>query len=135
MIWAILALLGVPLWLCAMGILALVFRNRGLRKRHGDIPVRVLRPGKKRWMRGHGLWVSDVFTWRGSPAAWNEGLTQVVSVRVRSAQPTELKTLHGLGDQPAVAALTTAGGVLNVAAAAQHRSDLLGPFVATADRP
>ena len=30
MIWAILALLGVPLWLCALGILSLVLRNRQL---------------------------------------------------------------------------------------------------------
>ena len=29
MIWAILALLGVPLWLCAAGITVIVFRNRG----------------------------------------------------------------------------------------------------------
>ena len=40
MVWAILALLGVPLWLCAAGIAIITFRNRGLRKRHGDIPVR-----------------------------------------------------------------------------------------------
>jgi hypothetical protein len=48
MIWALLALVGVPLWLCALGILALVYRNRGLRKRHGDITVRVQRtcPGQ-----------------------------------------------------------------------------------------
>jgi len=38
-IWAILALLGVPLWLCAIAILLLVFRNRGLRKRAADIPM------------------------------------------------------------------------------------------------
>lgn len=35
MIWAILAMLGVPLWLCAAGILALVYRNKSLRHRHG----------------------------------------------------------------------------------------------------
>jgi hypothetical protein len=28
MIWAILAAVGVPLWICAAGILALVLRNR-----------------------------------------------------------------------------------------------------------
>ena len=84
MIWAILALLGVPLWLCAAGITIIVFRNRGLRKRHGDIPVRVKRPGKTRWTRGHwtrghGLWVSDVFAWRGSPAAWSEDIRTAVT--------------------------------------------------------
>ena len=33
MIWAILAMLGIPLWLCAIGILTVVFQNRRLRKR------------------------------------------------------------------------------------------------------
>ncbi|MCJ7795789.1 MAG: hypothetical protein MUQ56_03345, partial [Thermoleophilia bacterium] len=60
-IWAILAFLGVPLWLIALALLGLYFRNRTLRRRLGDIPVRVLRQGKKRWIRGHGVWVSDVF--------------------------------------------------------------------------
>jgi len=42
--------------------------------------------------------------------------------------------LHCLGEQPTGAALTTAVGVLQVAAAAEHRSDLQGPFGAMADR-
>ena len=32
MVWAILALIGVPLWLCALGILSVVLRNRKLRQ-------------------------------------------------------------------------------------------------------
>ncbi len=51
-IWAILAAVGVPLWLCAAGILTLVARNRTLRKRPDNIPVRILRPGQKRWRAG-----------------------------------------------------------------------------------
>ena len=102
MIWAILALLGVPLWLCALGILTAVVQNRKLRKRYGDIPVRVRRPGKKRWTRGHAIWVSDVFAWRGSPAAWNEELIQVSEASSRAADPEEHKKLHRLGDDPAV---------------------------------
>ena len=84
MIWAILALLGVPLWVCAAAITIIIFRNRSLRKRRGDIPVRVKRPGKTRWTRGHAVWVSDVFAWRGSPAAWSEDIVQVTGVRLRS---------------------------------------------------
>jgi hypothetical protein len=52
-IWAILVLLGVPLWLCASAILLLVFRNRGLRKRAADIPMRLRLDAKGRWHRGH----------------------------------------------------------------------------------
>ena len=107
MIWALLALVGVPLWLCALGILALVYRNRGLRKRYGDIAVRVQRTGKSRWTRGHAVWVSDVFAWRGSPAAWREDLMHVVGASASSATPEERKKLHRLGDGPVVTTLTT----------------------------
>ena len=134
MIWAILALLGVPLWLCALGILTVVVQNRKLRKRYGDIPVRVRRPGKKRWTRGHAIWVSDVFAWRGSPAAWNEELIQVSGASSRAADPEEHKKLHRLGDDPAVVTLALSEGEpVQVAAPAERRGALLGPFIAGAE--
>ena len=134
MIWALLAFVGVPLWLCVLGILAVVYRNRALRSRHGDIPVRVLRPGKTRWTRGHAVWVSDVFAWRGSPAAWNEYLELILGASVREATTQERKRLHGLGDALAVATLTTEKGVvLRVATAAEHWTQMLGPFVTTVE--
>ena len=91
MIWAILAVLGVPLWLCALGIFMVILQNRKLRKRYGDIPVRVRRSGKRRWTRGHAIWVSDVFAWRGSPAAWDEDLLRVGGATLRAADPEEGK--------------------------------------------
>jgi hypothetical protein len=132
MIWAVLGLLGVPLWLCAMGILALVYRNKSLRKRHGDIPVRVQRAGKTRWTRGHAVWVSDVFAWRGSPAAWNEDLFHVTAARVGALEPEELKKLHRLGEHPTVATLTPdVGDPVRVAVASERRAALLGPYGTT----
>ncbi len=129
MIWAILAMLGIPLWLCAIGILTVVFQNRRLRKRPGNVPIRVLRPGKSRWTFGHGVWVSDVFAWRGSPAAWREDLVQVSGASPRAADVEERKKLHRIGDQPVIATFELAeGGTLEVATGAEHRSALLGPF-------
>lgn len=32
MVWAILAALGIPLWLCALGIVSIVLQNRRLRE-------------------------------------------------------------------------------------------------------
>ena len=134
MIWAVLVLVGVPLWLCAVAVTALVLRNRGLRRRHGDLPVRVPRPGRTRWTRGHALWVSDVFAWRGSPASWTEGLLQVTSVTVRDPDPAERRALRRLGGDAGVAVLTTAtGGTLLAAVAADHRVTLPGPFLAPAE--
>jgi hypothetical protein len=74
MIWAVLALLGIPLWLCAVGILDLVFHDRGRRRRAVDIPMLPRLAVKGRLHRGHGLWVHGVLGFRGSPAAWNEAL-------------------------------------------------------------
>lgn len=129
-IWAILAFIGVPLWLIAIALLLMFFRNRKLRKRPGNIPVKVLRPGKKRWKSGHGIWVSDVFAWRGSPAAWDEDIFEVDGASVRTADGEERKKLHRIGDDPAVASLTLADGTsLEVATKHEHRSALAGPFL------
>ena len=84
MIWALLAFVGVPLG-CAPGIFMLLYRNRGLRHRPGNVPVRRHLPGKRRWSRGHGVWVSDVFAFRGSPAAWQESLLDAKSVTLPRA--------------------------------------------------
>jgi hypothetical protein len=92
--------------------------------------VRIRRPGKKRWTRAHAIWVSDVFVWRASPAAWSEDVRQVTAVSPRTPTPEEHKKLHRLGDEPAVVTLAHADGVnLDVAAASATRSALLGPFI------
>lgn len=127
MVWAILALIGVPLWLCAAGIFILLHNNRTLRKRPGNIPVRVLLPGKSRWKRGHALWVSDVFAWRSSPAGWSEDLCQVEHATIRDASAEEQKQLHGIGDDPVVARLEIVGREpITVAASAADRAALIG---------
>jgi len=129
MIWAILLLLGVPLWLCAAAIGVLVLRNRSLRKRAGNVPARLRVAPDKRWTRGHGLWVHDVWAFRGSPAAWSEKLVWVTDVTIRKATADEAKKLRGLGENPNVATFAYDGGTLEVAASAAHRAQLIGPFV------
>jgi hypothetical protein len=129
MIWAILALLGVPLWLCAGGILYLILTNRKLRKRRGDVPVRVRQPGSSRWRRGHAIWVSDVLAWRGSPAAWDEELVHVASAELRTPGVEEAKKLRRLGDGFRIGRLTSVhGAAYEVATDAEHVRALLGPF-------
>jgi hypothetical protein len=130
-IWAILVWVGVPLWLCAVGIGVLVFRSRRLRSRPGDIPVRVLPAGRTRWIRGHAIWVSDVFAWRGSPASWTEALMQVTALRDRPASPAEMAKLHRMGGDLGVVELSGPDGeTVTVVAAGTDRAALLGPFTA-----
>jgi hypothetical protein len=136
MIWAILAAIGVPLWLCAAGIATLVMRNRALRKRPDNIPVRMLRPGHKRWRPGHGIWVHDVFLFRGSPAAWNEAVLWAQDASARALSDDERGRLHRLGDEPLVATLTLSdGGTVQLAARGDRRTDLLGPFARSTSSP
>jgi hypothetical protein len=129
-IWAILVFLGVPLWLCAVGILVLVFRNRALRKRPGNMSVRVRRPGRQRWTRANALWVSDVFVWRASPAAWAEDVRQIAAVNRRTATTEERAKLHRLGDDVALVSMTTSeGDVFDVAASGDAFDGLFGPHL------
>lgn len=119
MIWAILVAVGVPLWLCAAGILTLLLRNRSLRRRGGDLPVRMRPADVGRWRRGHALWVHDVLCFRASPAGWKEELLWVEEMTVRPA--TEEDGLHRLGANPVVARLSIHDGEpVEVAASQEH---------------
>ena len=113
MIWALLAAVGVPLWLCALAILILLFRNRALRKRPGNVPVRVRPQHKQRWSPGHGVWIHDVFAFRGLPAAWKEALVWSTAADVRVADDDERKKLHRIGDQPVIVTLDRKSTRLN----------------------
>ena len=129
MIWAILALLGVPLWLCALGIFSVVYRNRMLRNRAGDMPVRVKSAGKDRWIRGHAVWISDVFARRGSPAAWQEHLVRVRGITLRSPDSDELKKLRHLAADPVIATVDVEGPEsFDVAVDPADQASLMGPF-------
>jgi hypothetical protein len=129
MIWAILAAIGVPLWLWAIAILTLVFRNRAMRKRPGNVPARIHLPGGTRWVAGHAMWVSDVFAFRGSPAAWKEALLWVKGAAAHEPTADERKRLHRVGDDPVVATFTLANGsTVDGAVRAENEARLLGPF-------
>jgi hypothetical protein len=128
-IWIVLAAVGVPLWLCAIAIFVLVKRNSWLRHRPDNVAVRIRPPGKKRWLPGHGVWVHDVFAFRGSPAAWKEALLWVTGATARPATEEERKKLRRIGDDPVVATFALpGGGEIELAARAEHRARLLGPF-------
>jgi hypothetical protein len=129
MIWAILVFLGIPLWFCAMGILLLVRNNSSLRKRPGNVPVRIKPHGKTRWIPGHAVWVHDVLAFRASPAAWKELLAWVTGAAAREATAEEAKKLHRLEGDKIVATLSVAGGgTIEIAARAENRDALLGPY-------
>ncbi len=133
MVWAILLLLGIPLWFIVVGITVTLMRNRKIRARYGNIPSRVKRPGKARWTRGHAIWISDVFAFRGSPAAWSEDIVQVRGVELRDPSDEERHKLRRLGDDVLIATLSIADGdQFEVAARSEQRTALVGPFMVEA---
>lgn len=135
MVWAILFLLGIPLWFILVGIAVTVTRNRRLRAREGNFPARVKRPGKDRWTRGNAIWISDVFVFRGSPAAWSEDLVHVTDVSLRHPSAEEQHKLRHLSQRPQIAMLSTADGTsYEVAAAPEQHTALRGP-IATEEVP
>jgi hypothetical protein len=127
--WVILAVVGIPLWLCAVGILTLIVRDRNLRKRPGNVPVNIRWSEGQRWSPGHGVWIHDVFAFRGLPAAWKEDLVWAEEASARPASSEERKRLHGIGDQAIVVTLMLREGeTIDLAARPEHKRELLGPF-------
>jgi hypothetical protein len=116
----------------AIGLLALlvvVSRNRALRRRPGNVPVRARFRGSVRWVRGHGVWINDIFAFRRSPAGWQETLLWVTNASACPASEEERVSLHRLGDNPVVATFVLAsGGSMAFGARADDRGRLLGPF-------
>jgi hypothetical protein len=130
--WALVPAIAAPLALCAAAIAIIVYRNRRLRRRPGNVPVRLRRPGTTRWLPGHAVWAHDVFAVRAAPAAWKEALLWVADVRIRPANVEERKRLHRIGERPVISVFELAsGGLIEVAARDEHADALLGPFAHT----
>ena len=132
MVWVIFAVVGVSLWFCALAMLVLVRRNRALGRRPGNVPVRVRLPGTGRWVRGHALWVHDVFAFRGGRAVWKEELVWVAGVSLRAPLPAERAGWRRLGDDPIVAVLMPAEAAdapVEVAARGEDVDLLCGAFM------
>jgi hypothetical protein len=126
-IWAILAILGVPLWVIVGGIAYMLLLNRRLRHRKADVPVRVRSASGKRWRRGHALWVGHVFAFRTSPSGWSESLDRIGSATLRELSSREAHQLRRLAS-PVIAVLNTDGRTIEVATDGTRAEMLLGPF-------
>jgi hypothetical protein len=136
MIWAILALVGVPLWLIAVGIASIIYRSHALRARENNAAVRLRRAGGKRWKRGNAVWTHDVFAFRGWPAAWSEALLWVTTANITAPAGDDIHRLRRM-KEPIIALFTCPDGeTIEVAANGADRGLVLGPVAETvAPRP
>jgi hypothetical protein len=132
MLWALLALLGIPIWFIAIALGVLVYRNRALHSRPDDIPCRLQNKPGGRWSRGHALWIHDVFSFRASPASWNDYLGWVRQVSLRSPNPDEARKLRRFPDPIIAMLLMDDGTTIAVAAGSERQTALTGPIAPVA---
>ena len=128
MIWALLFMLGIPLWLIAGALGVEVYRNHRLRNREGNIPCRLRSKPGGRWTRGHGIWVHDVFSFRASPASWNERLCWVRQASLRQPHLDEATKLGRMTDPIIAEFLLDDGTTVAVAAGDTRQGELTGPI-------
>lgn len=129
---ALLAVLGVDLIVIVVFAAVVVGRRRWLKRQPGEFAgaVRVssgevdgLSP---KWKRGSGRWVRDVFVWSKGPFMYRNELIPVDGVAgERQAADGEVKRL---GDSPVVIELASGDATIEVAAKAEHRALVTGPF-------
>jgi hypothetical protein len=124
-IWATLALLGIPIWFIAL-ILIAAFKNRNNVRSNPDIFEFKTKKGDG-WARGKGYarWVSDVLIIHTGIALIRTAAAQVEAI-------TALGTIEpppkGLGDDPTELTITYAGGrKLSFAVSVDDLTAALGP--------
>ena len=125
MIWATLALLGIPIWLIAI-VLVAAFRNRNKVRSNPDVFAYKLKAGDG-WKRkkGYARWVSDVLIYHAGIALIRTDAFQISTTRVLDATVPPAK---GLGEDPAVLEATYANGeTATFAVSAQELDAALGP--------
>lgn len=125
MIWATLALLGIPIWLIAIVLIA-AFRNRNKVRANPDVFEYKLKKddGWKR-KKGYARWVSDVLIYHAGIALIRTDAFKISSIRI--LETTDLPS-KGLGENPTGLEATYAGGETAVfAVSAQDLEAALGP--------
>jgi len=132
MIWAILALLGVPIWLVVGGLAAMLLSRSRFKKREGVFPAK-MRQGSgagANWprMSNYALWVHDVLL-----VHKGLGLLQTVPLGVAGVEgPAEIappQEVKGLGEHPVLLRFRLDDGdVLQMAVPGNSQKLAQGPF-------
>lgn len=134
MLIALLAVLGVDVWVIVVLLAVVLSRRRWVSHQPGAFKgaIRVIEgdvPGlRAKWKRGYGRWVRDVLVWTKAPFLFRSELVsaEALAGEARAVKPGEVRRL---GKLPAVVLLTTDGGAqVEVAASAAGRERACGPF-------
>ena len=131
MLIALLALLGVDLFVIVAFVALVLTRKRWVKRQPGafhgairvsDGEVDGLRP---KWSRGYGRWVRDVLVWTKGPFLFrNELVAADGPGGRRRADPHEIKRL----DEPIVVRVKAGAATVEVAAEGDDAELLRGPY-------
>ena len=134
MLIALLAVLGVDLYVIVVLLVVVLTRRRWVSRQPGAFKgaIRVTDgdvPGlSAKWKRGYGRWVRDILVWTKAPFLFRNELVpaDALAGEARAAQPGEIRRL---GRHPAVVPLIVDGGArIEVAASADRQERLPGPL-------
>jgi hypothetical protein len=137
MIWAILAILGVPLWLIAIVLYSLLRVRSSVRKAPGSIPCKIrIVEGHERWLKDkfpryvqRAVWVHDVLVvYGGNPFLTRTFVLGVVGLAM-APQPASTPVKR-ITDASTFRFRVDSGAVAELAATKTDVAALLGPFPA-----
>jgi hypothetical protein len=125
MIWATLALLGIPIWFIAV-ILIAAFRNRkAVRSNPDEFDYKLRKDDGWQRKKGYARWVSDVLIFHAGIALIRSDAVQVEAVEVLDTIQLPSK---GLGENPTGLLITyTDGETATIAVSEQNLDTASGP--------
>jgi len=125
MIWAILALLGIPIWFIAV-ILIAAFRNRNtVRSNPNEFEYKLKKGDGWRRKKGYARWVSDVLIFHAGIALIRSEAIHVDDVEILNTMQLPPK---GLGDNPTGLLVKYVDGeTATIAVSEQNVDAALGP--------
>lgn len=125
MIWATLALLGIPIWFIAVVLIA-AFRNRNaVRSNPNEFEYKLKKGDGWRRKKGYARWVSDVLIFHAGIALIRSEAVQVDDVEILDAMQVPA---NGLGDNPTGLLVRYADGkTVTIAVSEQDLDAALGP--------
>lgn len=140
MLIALLAVLGVDLWVILVLLAGAFSRRRWVSHQPGAFKgaIRVIEgdvPGLgPKWRRGYGRWVRDILVWTKTPFLFRNQLVLADAPigEARDAKPGEVRRL---GKHACVVPLLAEGDArIEIAASADAKDRVLGPFAADAPK-
>lgn len=135
MLIALLIALGVDLIVVVAFAGFVLGRRRWLKRQPGEFAgtIRVSSGDvdglSRKWKRGSGRWVRDVFVWTKAPLMVRNELVPVD--RLCGEDPAHAGGLKRLGDKPVVVEFASGGAKFEVAARNEHHALVTGPMTSS----